>query len=52
MSTCTKGTCGTCEVAVIDGKVDYRDIVLTEKVKQEVESLIICMSCSRSEMLL
>lgn len=52
MCTCTKGTCGTCEVAVIDGKVDHRDTVLTEKEKQEGESLIICMSRSKSEILL
>ena len=51
MSTCTKGTCGTCEVAVIDGELEHRDTVLTEEGKREGKSLMACVSRCTSEKL-
>ncbi len=29
LSSCSEGTCGTCETVVIEGEVDHRDAVLS-----------------------
>ncbi len=45
-SDCGEGLCGSCEVAVIDGSVDHRDLVLTRTERQENRRMMAC--CSRA----
>lgn len=45
-SDCGEGLCGSCEVAVIDGSVDHRDLVLTRAERQENRRMMAC--CSRA----
>ena len=40
LSTCSKGTCGTCEVPVVDGVPDHRDTVLTAVEKLEGKTMM------------
>jgi ferredoxin-NADP reductase len=47
MSSCGKGTCGTCETNVLDGVPDHRDSVLNEDERALNEFMMIC--CSRSK---
>jgi ferredoxin len=44
---CKEGICGTCEVAVLDGKIDHRDHVLTSKEKYSLDRMMTC--CSRAK---
>ncbi|EWY97774.1 hypothetical protein FOYG_02539 [Fusarium oxysporum NRRL 32931] len=44
LSTCSTGVCGTCEVRVLDGLVDHRDVVLTQSEKAEGKSMMPCVS--------
>lgn len=44
MSTCARGTCGTCEVDVVDGELDHRDTVLTEQEQASNSSMMVCVS--------
>jgi cytochrome P450/ferredoxin-NADP reductase len=45
-SDCGEGLCGTCEVLVLSGEVDHRDIVLTESERREGRRMMAC--CSRA----
>ena len=45
-SDCEEGLCGTCEVAVIEGEVDHRDVVLTTAERKAGRSMMTC--CSRA----
>jgi ferredoxin len=44
---CKEGICGTCEVAVLEGKIDHRDHVLTNKEKNNLDRMMTC--CSRAK---
>ncbi len=44
LSTCQKGTCGTCEIRVLEGEPDHRDSVLTASEKASNEYMTICVS--------
>lgn len=44
LSSCSEGTCGTCEVDVLDGVPDHRDSVLTPEERKSGESMMICVS--------
>lgn len=44
--SCREGTCGTCEVAVVEGIPDHRDSVLTEDEQAENDCMMICVSRS------
>lgn len=44
LSSCRRGTCGTCEVAVLDGAVEHRDSVLTEVEQADGAAMMICVS--------
>ncbi|UOA28938.1 cytochrome P450/oxidoreductase [Pseudosulfitobacter sp. DSM 107133] len=43
---CREGLCGSCEVDVVEGKIDHRDMVLTRAERQESRRMMSC--CSRS----
>jgi cytochrome P450/ferredoxin-NADP reductase len=43
---CNEGLCGTCEVSVIDGRVDHRDKVLTKSERAANTRMLAC--CSRA----
>jgi cytochrome P450/ferredoxin-NADP reductase len=44
MSTCAKGTCGTCEINVIEGVPEHRDSVLTALERLEGKTMMACVS--------
>ncbi|QHG85618.1 oxidoreductase (plasmid) [Rhodococcus rhodochrous] len=44
MSSCSEGTCGTCETDVIDGTPDHRDSILTPAEREANESIMVCVS--------
>ena len=46
--SCREGTCGTCEVAVLGGKPDHRDSILTEDEQEAGDAMMICVSRSRT----
>jgi ferredoxin-NADP reductase len=52
LSSCREGTCGTCEAAVLDGVPDHRDHVLTAEEQAANDTMMICVSRSRSTRLL
>lgn len=43
-SSCRVGTCGTCEVAVVDGDVEHRDSVLSPEEQDANRSMMVCVS--------
>ncbi|PLS21580.1 cytochrome P450/oxidoreductase [Neptunicoccus cionae] len=43
---CREGLCGSCEVEVLEGDVDHRDMVLTRTERSENKRIMTC--CSRS----
>lgn len=45
-SDCEEGLCGTCEVRVLAGEVDHRDVVLTRAERQAGDRMMSC--CSRA----
>lgn len=44
--SCREGTCGTCEVAVLAGRPDHRDSVLTADEQAAGDAMMICVSRS------
>ena len=46
LSSCTEGTCGTCETAVLAGTPDHRDSVLTAAERDAAGVMMICVSRS------
>lgn len=47
LSSCSEGTCGTCEVAVLAGEVEHRDSVLSPEEQEESDVMMICVSRAR-----
>ncbi|CAO3382506.1 PDR/VanB family oxidoreductase [Azospirillum argentinense] len=47
-SSCEQGICGTCETAVLEGKPDHRDSVLSDAERAAGKSMMICVSRARS----
>ena len=45
-SDCGEGLCGSCEVRVLAGQVDHRDMVLTAAERVQQDKMMVC--CSRS----
>ncbi|MGR3197424.1 MAG: flavin reductase family protein, partial [Paracoccus sp. (in: a-proteobacteria)] len=43
---CCEGLCGSCEVAVVEGEVDHRDMVLTRAERARNDRMMSC--CSRA----
>jgi tetrachlorobenzoquinone reductase len=50
--SCKEGTCGTCEVRVLAGVPDHRDVVLSETERKSNSKMMICCSGSLSESLI
>jgi ferredoxin-NADP reductase len=51
LGSCMEGVCGTCECDLIEGEGDHRDSVLNDAEKEANETIMICVSRSRSERL-
>lgn len=51
LGSCMEGICGTCECDVIEGTPDHRDSVLTESDRAANQTIMICISRSKSERL-
>jgi ferredoxin len=51
-SDCGEGLCGTCEVAVIAGEIEHRDIVLTAAEQREGRRMMACCSRGRGKLVL
>lgn len=49
--TCSEGVCGSCEVAVLEGRPDHRDAVLSHAERAGNRSLMVCCSGSLSDRL-
>lgn len=47
LSSCSEGTCGTCETPVLAGEPEHRDSVLTDEEKAANDCMMICVSRSR-----
>lgn len=48
---CMQGACGMCETALLDGRPDHRDTLLSDEAKAAGRSLLICCSRSHSPVL-
>lgn len=44
ISSCKTGTCGTCEIPVLGGRVDHRDSILTPDEQEANRTMMICVS--------
>jgi ferredoxin len=51
LGSCMEGVCGTCECDIIEGEADHRDSVLNDAEKAANDTMMICVSRSRSERL-
>ncbi|MFL9944181.1 PDR/VanB family oxidoreductase [Paraburkholderia graminis] len=47
-ASCEQGVCGACEVKVLEGVPEHRDLLLSPEEKQAGKSIMICCSRSRS----
>ncbi|MFT4136842.1 PDR/VanB family oxidoreductase [Microbacterium sp.] len=44
LSSCTEGTCGTCETPVLSGEVDHRDSILSPAQRARNDLMFVCVS--------
>jgi ferredoxin len=44
LSSCTEGTCGTCETTVLSGAIDHRDAVLSPEEREDGDVMMVCVS--------
>lgn len=51
LSSCQKGTCGTCETTILQGRADHRDHVLSDEEKEAQETMMICVSRAQTDRL-
>lgn len=49
LSSCRKGTCGTCETVILNGVADHRDSILTAAEREAQESMMICVSRAQGQ---
>jgi ferredoxin-NADP reductase len=47
--SCRVGGCGTCELEVLEGEVEHRDLVLSEREREANDRIITCVSRARSK---
>jgi ferredoxin-NADP reductase len=50
-NSCREGVCGSCEVPLIAGKADHRDMILTDAEKEANTSIFVCCSGSLTQSL-
>jgi ferredoxin-NADP reductase len=48
MFSCQQGICGTCEVKVLEGTPDHRDMVMSETEKSANDRMMVCCSGAKS----
>jgi ferredoxin len=48
---CADGLCGTCETRILDGEPDHRDGLLTAEERASGDTMLICVSRSRTSQL-
>ena len=46
--SCQVGACGSCQIDVIEGEVDHRDVVLSQEEKEKSDCLLTCVSRANS----
>ena len=46
--SCEQGVCGSCEMRVLGGKPDHRDMILSDREKAEGRTMMICCSGSKA----
>lgn len=51
LSSCTEGTCGTCETDVLSGCPDHRDSLLSPDERESGDTMMICVSRTKSDRL-
>jgi vanillate O-demethylase ferredoxin subunit len=49
--SCREGVCGTCEVAVLEGTPEHRDLVLSQDERAGGRTVMICCSGCRGDRL-
>jgi vanillate O-demethylase ferredoxin subunit len=49
--SCEQGVCATCLTRVLEGTPDHRDVILTDEEKQAGDQMTICVSRSKSPLL-
>lgn len=49
--SCQNGICGACEVRVLSGVPDHRDMLLSEKERAENKTMMVCCSGSKTDRL-
>ena len=49
--SCMEGICGSCEVSIIEGIADHRDLVLSKNEHAANKTMMICCSGSKSDKL-
>src|SRR3569833_543074 len=49
LSSCTEGTCGTCETGVLGGEVDHRDSLLSADEQRANDVMFVCVSRAQAE---
>lgn len=50
-ASCEEGTCGTCEVVVLEGEPEHHDVVLTKSEKESCEMMMVCVSRAKGKCL-
>lgn len=43
-TSCTEGTCGSCETVIVEGTAEHRDVVLSPEEQDAQETMMICVS--------
>ncbi|MFD7842826.1 PDR/VanB family oxidoreductase [Nocardia sp. NPDC059764] len=51
ITSCREGTCGSCETTVLSGDIDHRDAILTDEERACGNTMMLCVSRARSEVL-
>jgi ferredoxin-NADP reductase len=49
---CRAGSCGACELPVLEGQIEHRDTVLTEAEKAEGKKILCCVSRGKTRLVL
>ena len=50
-ASCEEGTCGTCEVVVLEGTPEHHDVVLTERERESGDCMMVCVSRAKGSCL-